>query len=86
MIVLFYGKTLEYTNGVKLFKIETCAGIRELINQLGVFYGERLKEFLSGSETCFFLLNGKGIMMTGGLDTKLQFGDKIEVLPFMDAG
>jgi molybdopterin converting factor small subunit len=60
--------------------------VRELISKLGSHFDERFKEFLLGEETCFFLINGKGLMMTGGLDTKIKAGDKIEVLPFAQAG
>ena len=63
-----------------------CSSVRDLIGKLGDHFGERFKEFLFGNETCFFLINGKGIMMTGGLDTKLHPGDKIEVVPFAQGG
>ena len=86
MQVLFYGNVLEFTNNEKFIEEKNCGNIRELINMLGDRYGTRFKEFLLGEETCFFLINGKGIMMTGGLDTKLQSDDKIEVLPFVEAG
>ena len=86
MQILFYGNVLEYSKNEKSFYIENCKNIRELINILGDHYGNQLKEFLLGEETCFFLINGKGIIMTGGLDTKLQSDDKIEVLPFAEAG
>ena len=86
MKVLFYGNVLDYTDGDKFCEIKDCSSVRELIDVLGEQYTERFKEFLLGEETCFFLVNGKGIMMTGGLDTKLQIDDKIEVLPFAEAG
>jgi molybdopterin converting factor small subunit len=86
MNIYFYGNVIEYTNSEKSYVIENCLSIRELIDNLGSHYGERFKEFLLGEETCFFLVNGKGIMMTGGLNTKIQSGDKIEVLPFAEAG
>jgi len=89
MKIIFYGSVLEYTNNEKSFETSDNANIatvRELINELCLHYGERLKEFLLGEDTCFFLVNGAGLMMTGGLNTKLQPGDKIEVLPFADAG
>ncbi|MCL2214356.1 MAG: MoaD/ThiS family protein [Treponema sp.] len=86
MKVLFYGNVIEYTNGDKSLEIEHCAGLRELINKLCDHYGDRLKDFILNDETCFFLVNGKGTMMTGGLNTKLQSDDKIEILPFAEAG
>ena len=86
MKVLFYGGVLEFTKGEKEFEFEDCSSVRELINELGSNYGQRFKDFLLGKETCFFLVNGKGLMMTGGPETKINPGDKIEVLPFADAG
>jgi molybdopterin converting factor small subunit len=86
MKVFFYGNVLEYTNNEKSCETGNCFNVRELINELGNHYGERLKNFLLSKETCFFLVNGTGIMMTGGLETKLQSHDKIEVLPFAEAG
>ena len=86
MNIYFYGNVLKYTNGEKFYKAEDCSNICELTDKLGSHYGECFKEFLLGEETCFFLVNGKGIMMTGGLNTKLQSGDKVEVLPFAEAG
>jgi len=65
---------------------QIIAQARELVNALGGHYGEKLKEFLPGEETCFFLFNGTGLILTGGLDTKLNNGDKVEILPFVDAG
>jgi len=86
MIVLFYGSVLDFTNGEKLLNINDCSSIRTLIDKLSGQYGKNFEDFLLGNETCFFLVNGKGIMMTGGLDTILKPGDKIEVLPFTEAG
>ena len=86
MKILFYGNVLDCTNGEKSFEAIDCVNLHELVDKLGGHYGERFKEFLLGEKTCFFLVNGKGIMMTGGLNTKLNPQDKIEVLPFADAG
>ena len=86
MKVLFYGNVLDYTNGEKTHEIDDCSNVRSLAGKLGDHYGGRFKEFLLGDETCFFLVNGKGLMMTGGLDTLLNPDDKIEVLPFVEAG
>jgi len=57
-----------------------------LIDELGSCFGPRFQAFLLGDETCLFLVNGKGILSTGGLDTGLVPGDKIEILPFIEAG
>jgi len=86
MTVRFFGNVLEYTNGVKGFESENSPSIRALIDELGVRFGEGFKEYLLGDETCFFLVNGKGIMMSGGLNTLINPNDKIEILPFAEAG
>ena len=86
MTVLFYGNVLELTEGERSFEAGNCSNVRDLITKLGARFGGRFHEYLLGSETCFFLVNGKGIMMTGGLDTELQGSDRIEVLPFTEAG
>ena len=86
MKILFYGNVQDFTNSDKSFETRDCSSIRELVDILGGHYGGRLKEFLLGDETCFFLVNGKGLMMTGGFNTNLQPDDKVEVLPFANAG
>ena len=86
MKISFYGNVIQFTNGEKTFETADCANVRELAGKLGDHYGIKFKEFLLGEETCFFLVNGKGIMMIGGTDTKLRQDDKIEVLPFTEAG
>ena len=88
MKVLFYGSVLDYTNGEKEFEFpdnNNCSSVNDLIKILGDHY-ERLGEILPEGNTCFFLVNGRGLMMTGGLNTRLNQGDKIEVLPFTEAG
>ena len=86
MKILFFGNVLEYTNREKSIDISGCPVVRDLVGELGRIYGERFREFLLGGETCFFLVNGKGLMMTGGLDTRLNTDDNIEILPFTEAG
>ena len=86
MKVIFYSGVLAYTDGEKFFEAEDCSAMRDLIDKLAGRFGERFREFILGDETCFFLVNGKGIMKTGGLDTPLHPGDKVEVLPFAGAG
>jgi len=54
MDVSFYGNVLNYTNSDKCFKTDNCSSVRELIDALGGHYGENLKGFLLGNETCFF--------------------------------
>jgi len=86
MKVTFYGKVINYTDGKKSHVPGGCANLRALVDELGSIYGENFRAFLLGSETCFFLVNGAGAQSTGGLETPLKPGDKIEVLPFVEAG
>ena len=86
MKVLFYSNAREYTSGEKSFEAETTSSVKTLIDLLGKQYGEKFKTFLLGNNTCFILVNGKGIMTTGGLETPLHPDDKIEVLPLVGGG
>ena len=86
MAVLFHGSVQEYTLGEKSFEAGDTPSLRTLVALLGERFGERCREFLLGEHTCFFLVNGTGIMMSGGLDTPLHPGDTVEVLPFVPGG
>jgi len=86
MTVLFYGNALGHTGGEQSFAVEDSASVRSLIDTLGDHFGQGLKDFLLGDETCLILVNGKGLMPTGGINTPLSLGDRIEVLPFVEAG
>jgi molybdopterin converting factor small subunit len=86
MQATFHGSVLDHTDGEKTFSPCVCPDIHALIGQLADRYGEAAKKFLLGEETCFFLVNGRGIALTGGLGTKLREGDRIDILPFADAG
>ena len=86
MTVVFYGGVREYTSGEKSFEAEETQCVRTLIDLLAERFGEQFKEFLLGDETCVFLVNGNGVVTTGGLDTLLSPADKVEILPFVDGG
>ena len=86
MTVLFYSGALEYTDGARSYESNDSQDIRSLIDELGCHFGSRLKDFLISGENCLFLLNGKGLMAAGGLSAKLNPGDVVEVLPFIEAG
>ena len=86
MKVLFYANARDYTNGEKSFEAEPARSVSALIDQLGEKFGEKLRKFLLADNTCFILVNGTGIMTTGGLDTLLHPGDKIEILPLVGGG
>jgi len=88
MTVTFYGRITEYTNGDKTFTPAPggCTNLRGLIDMMSRYYGEHFESFINGSETCLILINGSGIVFSGGLDSPVAPGDKIEILPFVDAG
>ena len=86
MKVLFYGSVQEYTCDEKSLEVGNVQCVRALIDLLGERFDEHFKEFLLGDSTCFFLVNGNGIMTTGGLGTPLQSNDTVEVLPFVEGG
>ena len=86
MEVIFYGIVTRYTGGDKTFSPKSHSTLRGVVDELSGFYGEEFGAFIHGDETCIFLINGQGVMMSGGLDSPVCFGDKIEILPFVDAG
>jgi molybdopterin converting factor small subunit len=86
MTVTFYGGITRYTNGDKIYLPKAHATLRGLLEELGDYYGEQFVSFVNGNETCIILINGKGVMLSGGLESALCTGDKIEILPFVDAG
>jgi len=87
MEVTFYGNIKKYTNGEKIFSSKTThQTLRELLAELGEFYGESFGQFLKNDDTCLILINGKGVALTGGVDSPLGAEDKVEILPFVVAG
>ena len=92
MSVFFLSSVREHAGGDKSYEPDygSDAGqIRDLnglIDALGRRYGEGFKDFMLGEGNCFFLVNGGGIAATGGLNTPLSAGDKVEILPFVQGG
>ena len=86
MTVLFYGDAIKHAKGAESFAALGSTSVRGLIDELGAHFGQAFKDFLLGDETCLILVNGKGLMPTGGIDTPLSPGDRIEILPFVEAG
>ena len=86
MTVFFYGNVIDQANGAQRFAPQNSASVRALIDELGGQFGDAFRVFLLAEENCFFLVNGRGLMGTGGLDTPLLPGDKVEILPFVEAG
>ena len=87
MTVTFYGRITEYTNGDKTFAPSAPhSNLRGLLGELGRHYGEAFESCIHGNETCLILVNGNGVMMSGGLDSSLKPDDRVDILPFVDAG
>jgi molybdopterin converting factor small subunit len=90
MTVIFHGGIIKYTNGEKSIEpnVNTTKNptLRTLAHELGRIYGESFHEFLTSHETNLFLINGKGTSLTGGLNTPIKQGDRIEIIEFVDAG
>ena len=84
--VLFYGSALKHTGGQRFYEATESTSIRLLIDELGRHYGAAFKDFLQNREECFFLINGQGLMQTGGLDSGLNPGDNVDILPHAEAG
>ena len=86
MTVKFSGPIKKYTAGESDFTPVTSTTLRELLNELNIKFGEDFKNFITDNESCLILINGKGTMMFGGLDTPLKSNDLIEILPVVIAG
>ena len=87
MTVTFYGRITEYTNGEKTFMPSAShSTLSALLGELSGHYGEAFESFIHGNEACLILVNGNGVMMSGGLDSPLKPDDRIDILPFVDAG
>ena len=86
MKVLFHGSVRDHTSGEASFDPGEALDVRRLIEMLGERFGGPFREFLTGDQNCFFLVNGSGTMMTGGYDTPLKNSDTAEILPFVDGG
>jgi len=88
MTVNFYGRIKEYANGESLYTPgdKKHSTLRGLLDELSVNYGDKFNDFIYDNETCLILINSKGTAHTGGLDTPVKQGDKIEILPFVGAG
>jgi len=88
MKVSFYGKIKEYTNNEGSYSPVSSvhSTLRDLLIELNEHYSESFTTFISSNETCLILVNGNGVKLTGGLDTPINQGDRIEILPFVEAG
>ena len=86
MIKIIFYESVQNHSGCESIELELMETLIHLIDELGERLGDDFKEYLLREDTCFFLINGKSILRTGGLNTKLKPNDKIEVLPLVEAG
>jgi len=86
MTVKFCGHVKKMTGGDDSYTPKKSSSVRELIEELGMVYGDKFKSFLITDNSCLILVNGKGLMLSGGLDTRLGPNDKTEILPVVIAG
>jgi len=86
MTVSFNGPIKKYTGGESSYSPVCCSSLRGLIVELSDRYGEGFVSFINGTGSCLILVNGRGTMLSGGLDTPLVHGDKVEFLPVVIAG
>jgi len=86
MTVSFYLSVCEFTDCSHVELEGAPETLQKMIDELGKRFGEEFHQYLLADDTCFYLVNGKSILHTGGLSTKLQPGDKIEILPVVEAG
>ena len=85
-ITVSFFESIKKRTGISQIEMPVVINLEALISQLGSKFGEEFHEFLIGEDTCFFLVNGKAILGTGGLGTPLKDGDRVEVLPVIEAG
>ena len=86
MKVVFYGSLLEQTKGENSISIKNCPTLRHLLDELENRYGGNIGNLIAEGGTYLLIVNGKGVKAAGGLDTGLNEGDIIEILPTFDAG
>ena len=86
MMVWFYLSVCEFTGCSHLELTGQPETLQEMIDELGKRFGEEFYQYLLAEDTCFYLVNGKATLHTGGLLTRLQPGDKVEILPVVEAG
>lgn len=86
--VKFFANFREAT-GVDQVEV-TAADVSSLLEELVKLFGERLAaELFSGEklkDTVHILVNGVGIMPTGGLKTRLAEGDVVAIFPPVSGG
>ena len=86
MVEVFFYESVQDHSSCENIELEVADTLSDLIDELGKKLGDGFKEYLLADDNCFFLINGKSILRTGGLNTKLNPNDKVEVLPLVEAG
>ena len=86
MTISLHGKALELAAADGPIRTEGHETLLDLIRWLGETRGEALSDHLLGEDTCFFLVNGRGVMATGGLSTPLTGDDVVDAIPLVGGG
>ena len=71
------GSTLELPEG---------SSVRDLLIIVAARYGDELREYLFTDEGGLDSLNGRGVGVLDGLDTTLNDGDRVAILPTIGGG
>jgi MoaD family protein len=76
------GSTLELEDG---------SSVRDLLIDVAVRYGDELREYLFTEDSMLHshvvvILNGRGVGVLEGLDTTLDTGDRVAILPSIGGG
>ena len=85
MKVLFYLSVKEHT-GVESIELSNMSILSDVLVALEEKFGSAFGEYLRADETCFYLVDGKAIIGTGGFNTRLEENSVVEILPVVDAG
>jgi len=85
MKVIFFGDVSRFTNTEEL-EIQNASTLDALITILADRFGIEFGEYLRADGTCFYLVNGRSILHTGGLQTPLTMDSVVQILPHVEAG
>jgi len=91
LTVKFLGSFRHFSGTQKLtFDHKKCSTVKELIYQLDNRLPEPestvMKQLEDPRSTTLILVNGKEIGLLNGLETKLEDGDEVVLIPFVHGG
>lgn len=91
MRIKFFASIRELTGEIDREWSDPAGNVRELLQQLTIYYGNRFqsKIFKSDgglSEEIIILINGRDLRHLSGLDTQLAPDDSISIFPVVAGG